>query len=139
MPQDDKSLSWDALIHLKYLNSTYHTAATEAATEGLKRDLMDMYRDEQNNLYKLFNVMQSRGWYTSPQPADSNQINQARQQIESEGQKVFSGMRAQPGVAGMQQGAGAQPGMGTHPGVQPPITGQPGQRGSQFGGPRPQV
>ncbi|MGE5542456.1 MAG: spore coat protein [Bacillota bacterium] len=132
MPQDDKSLSWDALIHLKYLNSAYHMATTEAATEGLKKDLMDMYRDEQNNLYKLFNVMQSRGWYTSPQPADSNQIDQARQQIESEGQKVFSGMRAQPG-------AGPQPGIGTQPGVQPHIAGQPGQRGPQFGGPRPQV
>ncbi|NPV71976.1 MAG: spore coat protein [Firmicutes bacterium] len=110
MPADDKSLSWDALIHLKYLNSTYHTFITEAATENLKRDLLDLYRDEQNNLSKLFNVMQARGWYESPQPADANQINQARKQLESDAQRVFSGIGFQPGVMGAQTGIGTQPG-----------------------------
>jgi len=121
VPQEDKNLSWDALIHVKYLNSAYHTAVTESASEGLKKDLMDMYRDEQNNLYKLFNVMQTRGWYSTPQPADNNEIGRAKQQLESEGQKAFSGI---------------QPGMGAH---QPPITGQAGMRGPQFGGARPQA
>ncbi|MCR4398141.1 MAG: spore coat protein [Firmicutes bacterium] len=129
MPIDDKTLSFSALIHLKYLNSAYHTAITEAGTESLKRDFMDLYRDEQNNLYKLFNVMQARGWYQSPQPAEPTQINQARQRFESDAQKAFAGVGAHPGIAGTRPDIG----------VQPPPGGQAGARGQQFGGPRPQI
>lgn len=107
MPSDDKTLATDGLISMKYITSNYHTASSEAANESLKKDLMDIYRDEQNNLSRLFSVMQNRGWY-SPQVADSNQVNQVRQQYEAQSQVAFGATQpgVQPGVVqpGFQQG-----------------------------------
>ncbi len=73
----EKDMVTDALASQKYLTSSYNTAATEAANQDLRRDLMNILNDEHKNQERLWNVMNQKGWY-KPSSADQQQLNQTK-------------------------------------------------------------
>lgn len=80
----DKSILNDSLATLKHLTENYNTAAYECSSQELRRDMLDIQREEHDNAFKVWNAMNARGWY-QVQPADQQQISQLRQQFKAPG------------------------------------------------------
>ncbi|MGI6066110.1 MAG: spore coat protein [Bacillota bacterium] len=81
MPNKDKDIAHDRLIHQKYLAASYTTMATEASNDTLLSDVMKICQEEIQANHQIFNLMNQRGWYQI-QAADQTQISQAQSQIQ---------------------------------------------------------
>jgi len=83
----DKTIASDCLSSQKYLTSSYNAAITESASEKLRRDFLNIYQEEQNNLKQIFDVMHSRGWYQL-NTASTQDISQIKQQFQNNPQQT---------------------------------------------------
>lgn len=84
MPADrlnDQICAEDILSSQKFLMSNYNTAIYESANPDLRRDLMEIYRQEQDGAMTAFNTMNKKGWYT-PKAADPQMISEARNKTQ---------------------------------------------------------
>ena len=78
MAYDDKTMMTDMLSTQKFIASNYNNYAGECSTKRAKGRLMKILSEEHDIQLKIFENMQSRGWYeTSPAPIDK--INRAVQ------------------------------------------------------------
>ncbi len=81
MPQQDKSISQDCLLHQKYLAESYASMARETASDALFGDVIRICQEELQANHQIFNFMNQQGWY-QVQAADQNQILKAQNQIQ---------------------------------------------------------
>lgn len=81
MPNNDKAITHDCLIHQKYLAASYTTMATEASNDTLLSDVMKICQEEIQANHQIFNFMNQRGWY-QVQSADQTQITKAQSQVQ---------------------------------------------------------
>ncbi|MGI6678403.1 MAG: spore coat protein [Dehalobacterium sp.] len=81
MPQNDKSIASECLLHQKYLADSYTGMARETACDALFTDVLKICQEELQANHQIFNFMNQQGWY-QVQNADQNQINQALGQIQ---------------------------------------------------------
>ena len=81
MPQNDKSIASECLLHQKYLADSYTTMAREAACDALFSDVIKICQEELQANHQIFNFMNQQGWY-QVQNADQNQISQAQNQVQ---------------------------------------------------------
>ncbi|MCR6544124.1 spore coat protein [Dehalobacterium formicoaceticum] len=81
MPQKDKSIASECLLHQKYLADSYTGMARETACDALFTDVLKICQEELQANHQIFNFMNQQGWY-QVQNADQNQITQAQSQIQ---------------------------------------------------------
>jgi len=81
MPQNDKSLANECLLHQKYLADSYTTMARETASDALFNDVTKICEEELQANHQIFNFMNQQGWY-QVQNADQNDITKAQSQIQ---------------------------------------------------------
>lgn len=89
---DEKNLMNDLLSSQKFLTSAYNLAITESASDQLRRDFLNIYQEEQNNLKTLFDVMHARGWYPLD-TASPQDVAKVRQQFQGQAGGETAGMR----------------------------------------------
>ncbi|MBR5521738.1 MAG: spore coat protein [Oscillospiraceae bacterium] len=78
MAYDDKTIMTDMLSTQKFIASNYNNYAGECATKASKAKLMKILAEEHDIQFKIFENMQSKGWYeVTPAPVDK--VNQAVQ------------------------------------------------------------
>lgn len=79
---DDKQLLTDALQSQRHLTETYNSFAAESTDSELRRQVMDIHRQEHDNAYKVFQAMTKKGWYNVGQ-ADQRQVSEFQSQLRS--------------------------------------------------------
>ena len=70
MSYDDKTMMTDMLSTQKFIASNYNNYAGEISTKQGKNRLLKILGEEHDIQYKIFESMQSKGWYetaTAPQ------------------------------------------------------------------------
>ena len=76
---DDKTMMTDMLSSQKFIAQNYNNYAGECASKQSKAKLMKILGEEHDIQFKIFEQMNSKGWYpTTPAPQDK--INEAVQQ-----------------------------------------------------------
>lgn len=63
MPYDDKTMMTDMLSTQKFIASNYNNYAGEISTKQAKNKLMKILGEEHDIQFKIFENMQSKGWY----------------------------------------------------------------------------
>lgn len=81
MPQNDKSIAQECLLHQKYLADSYTGMARETACDALFSDVLKICQEELQTNHQIFNFMNQQGWYPV-QNADQNQITKAQSQVQ---------------------------------------------------------
>ena len=76
----DKEIAQTLLAGEKYLTSVYNTALSEAATPALRRTFEELLTDTHAGQQKLFEEINSRGWYPLTQ-AEETKVEQAKQKF----------------------------------------------------------
>ena len=76
---DDKTMMTDMLSSQKFIAQNYNNYAGECSSRQAKAKLMKILGEEHDIQFKIFEQMNSKGWYpTTPAPQDK--INEAVQQ-----------------------------------------------------------
>jgi len=83
---NEKSIVNDCLVHLKSIMSGYDKFIQESASPDLRKDLLGIYQEEQDNAFRVFRSMSDRGWYPV-QMADPAMLNQLKSQMQSQRQQ----------------------------------------------------
>ncbi|MGB9792460.1 MAG: spore coat protein [Thermacetogeniaceae bacterium] len=110
----DQLCAQDILSSQKFLSSLYCTALLEASNLELRRDLMEIQRQEQDAEFRAFSCMNQKGWYRTS-PADMRMINEARAQAQQISSQIGFGYRQEAAApSGYAPGypAGTGPGAG---------------------------
>jgi spore coat protein CotF len=81
MPQNDKAIANECLLHQKYLADSYTGMARETACDSLFSDVIKICQEELQASHQIFNHMNQHGWY-QVQNADQSQITKAHSQIQ---------------------------------------------------------
>lgn len=63
MPYDDKTMMTDMLSTQKFIASNYNNYAGEISTKRGKNRLLKILGEEHDIQFKIFESMQSKGWY----------------------------------------------------------------------------
>ncbi len=63
MPYDDKTMMTDMLSTQKFIASNYNNYAGEISTKQGKNKLLKILGEEHDIQFKIFETMQSKGWY----------------------------------------------------------------------------
>jgi len=63
MKLNDQEMARDILLLNQQMIKSYTTAEIEAANKGLREDFGDFESDIKEIHTKLFNIMQTKGWY----------------------------------------------------------------------------
>ncbi len=74
---DDRDMMADFLMMQKFLCQSYSAAASQAAGEQLRGDLIDLLREEHMLEASACEHMNRRGWY-QPRPASQADLSRAR-------------------------------------------------------------
>lgn len=90
----DKNIASECLATQKFICNQYNSAILES-DGSLRRDLLDIYEQEQFLAEKIYQTMSQKGWYKT-QPADAQQMSQVRQTLQQEMNQVL-GMTKAPG------------------------------------------
>lgn len=131
----DQLCAQDILSSQKFLSSLYCAALLEASNPDLRRDLMEIQRQEQDAAFRAFSCMNQKGWYRTS-PADMRMINEARAQAQQIASQTGFGYRQEaPAPTGFTAGfpTGTAPGAGIGYGYQAgpaPYGGGPGYQSS---------
>lgn len=111
----DQICAQDVLFSQKFLTSIYNMAVTEAASGDLRRDLMEIQREEQDAGFRAFSCMNQKGWYRTS-PADTRMINEVRSQAQQIASQIGFGYRGGPGgPTGFAPGFTGGAGLGAGP------------------------
>ncbi len=73
----------DVLTSQKFLSGNYNIAVQEAASTSLRKDLMEIQRQEQDAAQQVFSYMSQKGWY-KVSPADPKMVNDARTKAQQQ-------------------------------------------------------
>ena len=76
---DDKTMMTDMLASQKFIAQNYNNYAGECSTKQSKAKLMKILGEEHDIQFKIFEQMNSKGWYPVT-PAPQDKINEAVQQ-----------------------------------------------------------
>lgn len=79
----DQICAEDLLSSQKFLMGNYNTAIHESANSDLRKDFMEIHRQEQDGAQKIFNFMNQKGWY-KPAAADPKMISEARSKAQQQ-------------------------------------------------------
>ncbi len=82
MAYDDKTMMTDMLSTQKFIASNYNNYAGECATKRSKGKLMKILSDEHDIQFEIFEKMQAKGWYPTPE-APQDKVNEALQTHQS--------------------------------------------------------
>ena len=75
---DDKTMMTDMLASQKFIAQNYNNYAGECATKQSKAKLMKILGEEHDIQFKIFETMQSKGWYETTN-APQTKVDQAVQ------------------------------------------------------------
>ncbi|MCL6450773.1 MAG: spore coat protein [Acetobacteraceae bacterium] len=78
----DKVMMADCLLSQKHMGELYNSFLIESGTQELRRDLMDIHRQEIDNTFRIFQAMTSRGWYRTV-PADQQTLAQIKSEMQA--------------------------------------------------------
>ena len=78
MQYDDKTMLTDMLSTQKFIASNYNNYAGEISTKRGKNKLLKILNEEHDIQFKIFESMQSKGWYETA-AAPQAKVNQAVQ------------------------------------------------------------
>ena len=78
MQYDDKTMLTDMLSTQKFIASNYNNYAGEISTKRGKNKLLKILNEEHDIQFKIFESMQSKGWYETT-TAPRAKVNQAVQ------------------------------------------------------------
>ena len=84
----DQEIMADMLAMQKQTTSEFNTFALECACPGLKKDVLNIWSEEQGLQTNVFEAMQQRGWYPTT-PADQQMVDQARTKFEGMAQQLM--------------------------------------------------
>ncbi|MBE6878835.1 MAG: spore coat protein [Ruminococcaceae bacterium] len=76
---DDKTMMTDMLASQRFIAQNYNNYAGECASKQSKAKLMKILNEEHEIQFKIFEQMNSKGWYPTT-PAAQDKINEAVQQ-----------------------------------------------------------
>ena len=76
---DDKTMMTDMLSSQKFIAQNYNNYAGECSSKQSKAKLMKILNEEHDIQFKIFEQMNSKGWYPVT-PAPQDKINEAVQQ-----------------------------------------------------------
>lgn len=112
----DQICAEDVLTSQKFLSANYNTAVQESSNTDLRKDFMDIQRQEQDAAFRVFSYMNQKGWYRTS-PADSKMINEARSQAQQIASQIGFGFHGTAGGAtGFAPGIGGGAGFAAGPG-----------------------
>ncbi|MDH7576657.1 MAG: spore coat protein [Bacillota bacterium] len=80
---NDQLCTEDLLSSQKFLMGNYNTAIYESANSDLRKDFVEIHRQEQDAAQKVFNFMNQKGWYKPP-AADPKMISEARSKAQQQ-------------------------------------------------------
>ena len=83
VPFGDREMMHDMLSSQKFITENYNAFANECASPEIKEQFMCLLNQEHEIGYKLFQEMQSRGWYSVP-PAEQQKICDAKCMFENQ-------------------------------------------------------
>lgn len=75
----EKDLMHDLLATEKQVISAYSVGITETTCPNLRNTLVNNFKAVQDVQYKVFNAMETKGWYTT-KDAPSNEVQQLKDQ-----------------------------------------------------------
>ncbi len=112
----DQICAEDVLTSQKFLSANYNTAVQESSNADLRKDFMEIQRQEQDAAFRVFSYMNQKGWYRTS-PADSKMINEARSQAQQIASQIGFGFHGTAGGAtGFAPGIGGGAGFAAGPG-----------------------
>ncbi len=76
---DDKTMMTDMLASQKFISQSYNNFAGECATKQSKNKLMKILGEEHDIQFAIYEQMNAKGWYPTPEAAQ-DKINEAVQQ-----------------------------------------------------------
>ena len=77
----------DILASQKQATSSFNMFANECVCPDLKKDMLNILREEQGLQSNVFEEMQRRGWYPTT-PAQQQMVDQARTKFEGISQSL---------------------------------------------------
>ena len=77
----EKDIMSDVLASQKNATTLYNTFANECACPSLRSTFLNILDEEHQLQYDVFQVMQKKNWYPTPQ-ADQSKIDQTKQQFQ---------------------------------------------------------
>ena len=83
----DQEIMADILASQKQAASSFNMFATECVCPDLKKDMLNILREEQGMQTNVFEEMQRRGWYPT-NPAQQQMVDQARTKFEGISQSL---------------------------------------------------
>jgi len=84
----DMDIAADMLASQKATTAEFNMFALECSSPQLKRDVLNIYSEEQGLQTNVFNTMHERGWYPTC-PAEQQKINDARTKFEGMAQQLM--------------------------------------------------
>lgn len=79
---NDQEMINDALYSQKQITENYNIFANECSASQVRDTFLNLLNEEHRIQADVFNEISKRGWYSS-QPADQQQIQQAKQKFNS--------------------------------------------------------
>jgi spore coat protein F len=75
----EKDLMHDLIATEKQVISSYSVGITESSCQNLRDTLVNNLKAAQDVQYKIFNAMETKGWYTT-KDAPANEVQQLKDQ-----------------------------------------------------------
>jgi Coat F domain. len=85
----ERELFDDVLTSQKHMTDTYNTFTNECVTPNVRSEFMRILTEEHQIQSDVFDEMQKRGWYQTPQ-ADMQKVQQAKQKFQNQQQQMQS-------------------------------------------------
>ncbi len=85
----ERELMDDVLSSQKHITGTYNTFTNECVNQNVRNEFMKILNEEHEIQSDVFDEMQKRGWYQTPQ-ADLQKVQQAKQKFQNQQQQMKS-------------------------------------------------
>jgi len=83
----DQDIVTDMLASQKQTTAEFNLFANECSCPNLKRDVLNIYNEEQGLQTNVFETMQQHGWYPV-KPAQQQMVSEARSKFEGISQQL---------------------------------------------------
>ena len=84
----DQEIMADMLASQKQTTAEFNMFATECSCPNLKRDMLDIFSEEQGLQTNVYQEMSKRGWYPTV-PAQQQMVDEARTKYEGIAQQLM--------------------------------------------------
>ena len=86
-PLQDQDIMADMLASQKQTTAEFNMFALECSNPKLKKDVLNIYSEEQGLQTNVFEAMHQRGWYPTC-PAEQQKVHEARTKFEGMAQQL---------------------------------------------------